>query len=204
MTVADRLRQARKARGWETASEFAKHLGIGQSTYSNHENGIRDLKPKLALKYSSALGVDLKWLLTGDGAMSSDVRPANQEVKLVPVISLVQAGKLNSADPQSFDTEDYIPALSDSETLVGLEVKGDSMNIEAPPGSIAIVDYSQKHPTDGSLVIAKIGDEVTFKKYRDTEGPLRLEPCSTSQHDTLFPTDDLEILGRVVGIYRKT
>ena len=203
-TPAQRLRQARLSRGWERASGFARSINVGVSTYSNHENGIRDLKPKLALKYSAALGIDLRWLLTGVGEMSSDVRNTSEGVQLVPVISLVQAGNLNSADPLNFETDDYIPAVHPSKTLVGLEIKGDSMNLEAPEGSVAIVDYSQTAVQDGQLVIAKINDEVTFKMYRDQDGPLRLEPRSTAQHKTLFPDEDLEILGRVVGVYRKT
>lgn len=72
------------------------------------------------------------------------------------------------------------------------------MNRVVDDGGVIVVDYEQRHPYDKMLVIARIGDEVTFKRYRDTNGPIRLEPDSTDPHETIFPGEGFEILGRVV------
>lgn len=100
------------------------------------------------------------------------------------------------------DYEELIPVASDSDTLRALRVRGNSMNREVADGGIIVVDYSQRHPYDGMLVVARIGDEVTFKRYRDTNGPIRLEPESTEPHDTIYPGDGFEILGRVIHSIR--
>ncbi len=67
MTQGDRLRQARKAAGFETASAAAKHMGLPVSTYSAHENGQNDFSVAQAERYAIAFDVPVLWLLTGEG-----------------------------------------------------------------------------------------------------------------------------------------
>lgn len=77
------------------------------------------------------------------------------------------------------------------------------MNRVAPPGSVIVADAEQRQPEDGWAIIALVGDEVTFKRYRDTAGPIRLEPDSTEPHETLYPIEGFEVLGRVVQVITK-
>lgn len=98
------------------------------------------------------------------------------------------------------DSDTYVPILTEADNPVALEVRGTSMNRVAPPRSFIVVDPAQRHPEDGWAVIALIGDEVTFKRYRDTNGPIRLEPDSTDPHETLYPANGFEILGRVIEV----
>lgn len=98
------------------------------------------------------------------------------------------------------ESDVFIPILTDAKDPVALEVRGTSMNRVAPPHSHIIVDPEQRHAEDGWAVIALVGDEVTFKRYRDTNGPIRLEPDSTEPHDTLYPGEGFEILGRVIKV----
>jgi transcriptional regulator with XRE-family HTH domain len=60
-----RLKAARRAANYKSARAFAARHGISISTYSQHEMGLRSLKPKLLLRYSELLGVSPHWLLTG-------------------------------------------------------------------------------------------------------------------------------------------
>jgi DNA-binding XRE family transcriptional regulator len=65
--LADRLKQARKLAGYESASDAARDLGVPVGSYGCHENGDRGFKRDRALKYARAFKVDPQWLLYGIG-----------------------------------------------------------------------------------------------------------------------------------------
>lgn len=66
MTPHDRLKQARKRAGYQTASEAARALGMSVQTYIHHENGERKLTPH-AVRYATFFRVNVGWLLSGKG-----------------------------------------------------------------------------------------------------------------------------------------
>ena len=66
-STGKRLRMARIAAGYKTARAFCDKHGVPHSTYSLHETGRRNLKPKIAQHYADLLHVNLAWLLTGLG-----------------------------------------------------------------------------------------------------------------------------------------
>ena len=72
-TAADRLRRARTAAGFASASEAAAHFGWNENTYKSHENGQRNLKSDVAKRYASALGVTPAWIQFGAHAESPAV-----------------------------------------------------------------------------------------------------------------------------------
>lgn len=65
-----RLIQARERKGLE-AGEAAKAMKLPYPTYKAHENGSRGGR-KSAEKYARFYGVNLKWLITGQGSMRGD------------------------------------------------------------------------------------------------------------------------------------
>lgn len=67
--MASRLREARKAAGFEDAADAARRYRWPLVAYRSHENGLRGLKPDVALKYAKAYGVSFSWLVTGEGVM---------------------------------------------------------------------------------------------------------------------------------------
>lgn len=199
-----RLTWARETAGFKTRSDFARHANIPVSTYIGYENGSRAVNPKLATKLSKSLHVDAGWLLTGIGAArkNSNVSPVTRSVRWAPVVSWVHAGRLGDADLNA-DADYYVPVTTDSDTVAAFEVRGTSMNRVAPPKSVIVVDGAQRMAEDGWAVMALVGSEVTFKRYRDTNGPIRLEPDSTEHHETMYPAEGFEILGRVVQVITK-
>ena len=54
-----RLKELRKAAGWRTAEDFAKHIGIPTKTYRNYEQGVRNLYLDVACELCDALGCTL-------------------------------------------------------------------------------------------------------------------------------------------------
>jgi len=63
-TLADRVREARKSKGW-TQAELAKEAGVGQSAIGNIEAGKRS-NPQTLTAIGAALGRRPKWLLRGE------------------------------------------------------------------------------------------------------------------------------------------
>lgn len=67
-TMSDRLREARMASGYSSASSAAKAHGWRVSTYIAHENGQNDYNPERAEVYAKAFKTTAEWLLIGKEA----------------------------------------------------------------------------------------------------------------------------------------
>jgi hypothetical protein len=76
---AQRLRQARIAAGFESASAAASSFGWPYQTYASHENANRNIGHKHLVKYAKALCVPLDWLAYGRGVR--DGGPARVRVE---------------------------------------------------------------------------------------------------------------------------
>lgn len=66
--IAQRLRLAREAAGFATATDAATRFGWTASTYAGHENGHRGIRTAVLSDYARAFKVDASWLLSGSGA----------------------------------------------------------------------------------------------------------------------------------------
>lgn len=72
MSIADRLRQARLAAGYETIREFQRVLphrmtGTTYSSVSKYEQGVREPSEEFVLAAAGILGVTPEWLRSGHG-----------------------------------------------------------------------------------------------------------------------------------------
>ncbi|WP_304171073.1 transcriptional repressor LexA [Limnochorda pilosa] len=119
----------------------------------------------------------------------------------VPVVGRVTAGEPILAVE---NVETYVPVskeiFGDDELFV-LKVRGESM-IEAGilDGDWVIV-RRQATAENGDIVVARLDDEATVKRFYREQGKIRLQP----ENPTVEPiiTDRVEILGLVVGLFRK-
>jgi transcriptional regulator with XRE-family HTH domain len=71
---ASRLREARTAAGFSSASAAAAKHGWTTSTYIAHENGQNHFDADRAAVYAGAFGVDAAWLLLVETRQEPDVR----------------------------------------------------------------------------------------------------------------------------------
>lgn len=68
MSVNERLRKLQDILGYKNQSEFAAALGIKQGTLSNIYTSRGGRGVSAAIQYAlNAMGVNIDWLLTGDG-----------------------------------------------------------------------------------------------------------------------------------------
>lgn len=136
---------------------------------------------------------------------STQLEIVDEPLVYVPLISWVEAGLLREvADPyEAGSAEEYIAMNYPRESLIALRVHGESMNRLAQEGSTIIVDYEDRDLVSGKLYVFKTADgEAAFKRYRSN--PVRFEPVSTEEHDTIFPSGDWFVVGRVVEIRNRT
>ncbi len=124
-----------------------------------------------------------------------------REIVNVPLVGTVTAGQPILAVE---NIEGYFPLPADdipNHEVFMLNVKGDSMiNAGIYNGDKILV---QRQPTaeNGEKVVALIDDSVTVKTFYKEKGHFRLQP----ENDTMDPiiVDDLSIIGKVIGLYRR-
>jgi repressor LexA len=123
-----------------------------------------------------------------------------REVVNVPLLGTVAAGQPLYAEE---NIENYYPIPADilpnAETFM-LKVKGNSMiNAGILEGDQIIVEHC---PTahNGEIVVALVEDSATVKRFFKEKGHYRLQP----ENDSMDPiiVDSVEILGKVIGLFR--
>ncbi|MCW6512618.1 helix-turn-helix transcriptional regulator [Lichenifustis flavocetrariae] len=70
-TIHERIKWARQAQGFKTASEAARAFGWTVSTYLGYENGDREPGKEMLQNISKAFGVGLHFLIMGEGVVKS-------------------------------------------------------------------------------------------------------------------------------------
>lgn len=152
---AQRLEQARIARGFKTAKDACKFFGWNYASYIQHENGLRGIG-RQASKYAEGYRVSEGWLLTGEGQgpdgqiiapiqrpVVTHIVPGSELVsqKRMPVYSAAMGGEGHLI--VSFDQIDEIKRPAELENVkggYGLLIKGTSMVPAINEGDMALVN----------------------------------------------------------------
>ncbi len=124
-----------------------------------------------------------------------------REMVNIPIIGTVTAGSPILAVE---NIEGYFPLLAE-DTPKGesfmLHVKGESMINRGIFDGDQILVHKQETANNGDMIVALIDDSVTVKTFYKENGHFRLQP----ENDTMDPiiVDDVAILGKVVGLFRR-
>lgn len=168
---------------------------------------VREIGTAVGLSSTSSVQANLKALeklgyIERDPLLKRSIRVVGrgEGVTRVPLLGVVTAGVPILAVEQ---IEEYIPysgRVSSDKPVFALHVRGESMiNAGIYDGDII---YAEKTPVaeNGEIVVAMIEDEATVKTFYKENGHFRLQP----QNDAFEPiiTDEVVILGKVVGLYR--
>lgn len=120
----------------------------------------------------------------------------SKKVVAVPVIGQVTAGEPILAQQ---NIEDYFPLPLDfvhAEECFILHVRGDSMiNAGIYDGDFLVV-RRQQTATNGEIVVARIDDEATVKRFFKEEDRIRLQP----ENSTLEPIYAREVAIEGIGV----
>ncbi len=124
-----------------------------------------------------------------------------REMVSVPIVGSVAAGEPILAQE---NIENYFPVPAEympANQSFLLRVKGDSMiRAGINSGDLVLVEQ-RKNVKNGDIVVALIGDSATVKTFYKEKGHIRLQPENESM-DPIIVDKDLDILGKVFGVFR--
>ncbi len=137
-------------------------------------------------------------------AIEIEGRPDLRGARALPLVGRIAAGMPALAVEQQ---EGHFVL---DESLVGagvtflLRVTGDSMKDAAILDGDLVVVRKQETARVGEIVACRIGEEATVKTLHRTGNPVVLKPENADYDLITIPAgEDFEILGKVVGVYRK-
>jgi repressor LexA len=128
-----------------------------------------------------------------------DHRPPAQGL---PFLGKVAAGAPIQANEQNERLE--VDALFSGPDRFVLKVKGESMiNSHIQDGDYVVIQQ-QKDAANGEHVVAMIDNDVTLKRFYKEKDHIRLEPANDKMASIIVdPSQDIQILGILVGVLRK-
>lgn len=121
----------------------------------------------------------------------------------VKILGAVEAGFPSPAEEELADVitlDDYL--IENKQATYLLRVSGRSMiNAGINPDDLVLVDRTRS-ASIGDIVIAKVDDEYTIKRFDKKNGKVVLMP-ENDAFEPIYPQDSLSIEGVVIGVIRK-
>ncbi|UXN74478.1 hypothetical protein N8D56_04875 [Devosia sp. A8/3-2] len=180
MTPYERLKQARVAAGYATASDAAEAMGLSRGTYIGHENGSRAFRIDAAEKYARWFRVRSAWLLTGEKPMQAGGLPEYERVPLSEVDSPPPEPNFGDEDNAYVAGQKYFGRLPgarpeiDAKAGAGLGAVGDAAVMQLAAGETvvghrvvaewvlpaAFFRYELQASPDGTIFMPIFGDSM--------------------------------------------
>lgn len=188
-----------------TVREIGKALGLSSSaTVHTH---LSALEAKGYLHRDASKSRSLHIVGEHHPAESSNsakgvIGVSGKDVVALPLVGRVAAGAPILAEQNITETLPLpIEIVGDSSSFL-LRIKGESM-IEAGilDGDYVVVK-EQKSASNGEIVVAMIDDEATVKTFYREENGIRLQPENNSMEPIYPDTESLQVLGKVVALFR--
>lgn len=181
------LRRARVKKGFSTAAEAARAFGWNEVTYVSHENGTRGIRPSVAQKYAKALGIEALSLL--------ELPERGKSIIGLETISVIGETAMRVAFRVADDSVDK--AINSGEiAIVHLCEPVDLSTLQV--GALVVIERRKGGLTERSVrrIEHRNGPELVLAFY--SRNPRFSERINVNADNA---TDELEIIGRVVGKY---
>jgi len=127
---------------------------------------------------------------------------SRKELVDIPIIGKVTAGLPILAVENIEDTFPLPVDFVQNSTAFMLRVRGDSMIDAGILDNDLVLVRQQSTATNGDIVVALIEDEATVKTFYREKDHVRLQP-QNQYMDPIIVHDNLTILGKVIGVFRK-
>ena len=128
-----------------------------------------------------------------------DLRPPRP----LPLVGQVAAGLPTVAEDNIEDMVDVPAFLRRDDGDFVLRIEGDSMiNAGIINGDLVVV-HPQQQAANGEIVVARVNDEATTKRFYSEGRTIRLQPENDNYEPIIVNAADLELVGRVVGVLRQ-
>lgn len=132
------------------------------------------------------------------------LRDEEVELNRIPIVGRVAAGSPILAEENLEGSVLIDPSfMNKAKDCFALKVKGDSMvNAGIFEGDLVIVSPKRNALTD-EIIVARIDDEVTVKKYFARGSEVRLIPENDKYSPIIITSEnDFSIIGKVTGVVR--
>ena len=191
--ILDFLKKEIKRNGYPpTVREICDAVGLS-STSTVHAH-LESLERKGYIRRSPAKNRSTEIL--EDNFYSS-----GRELAYVPILGDVAAGMPIFAEENIEDTFPIPIEHVKNDTCFMLHVKGDSMMDEGILDGDLVLVRQQQTASNGDIVIALLDDSATVKTFYREAAHIRLQPANKAFAPMIM--DDCEILGKVIGLYRR-
>jgi repressor LexA len=119
----------------------------------------------------------------------------------LPLVGRVAAGSPLLAEENIEEHLDVPSVAGGDEGDYVLRVAGDSMKNAGILEGDYVVVHQQDTARNGDIIVALMGEEATVKRFFKETDHVRLQP----ENEALEPilTRDVQVLGRVVGVFRR-
>jgi repressor LexA len=198
--VYDYTRKAlQQGRPFPSLREIAGHFGFQHTTARFH---LKALEKKGYVRQRSQRVSEYSFSdqLLHDQLIPDQERTTPSSFDLVARIPAGAPSAVFDETPESFSvTYDFFGGGD----ILGLRVVGDSMSGDSiADGDIAMIKR-QREANKGDILALRIEDEITLKRLSIKGDKAELLPSNSEHSVRVVPADQLEILGKLVGIIRK-
>jgi len=128
-----------------------------------------------------------------------DLRPRRP----LPLVGSVAAGQPILAEDNIEELVDVPAFLRRDDDDFVLRVQGDSMIDAGIFNGDFIVVHQQDQAQNGEIVVARVGDEATTKRFYSEGRTVRLQPANENYEAIIVNADEVDLVGRVVGVLRQ-
>lgn len=210
--------EAREKLGFDQREPFASALGLTEPMVGYYERGDRVPDASALARYREVFGVNLSWLIAGDGPMFSESATPVPGADLVEIpLFDVQAAAGLGLIPKDDGLHRTVPFSraflrsigAKPETCIMLEAKGDSMLPTIPNGAFMIVDQSKQDIVDEEVFVFRVGTGLKVKRAywrMDNDLELRSDNEANGYPPEIIGKDmaeDLAVIGQVLSLLRK-
>lgn len=127
---------------------------------------------------------------------------SRKELVDIPIVGRVTAGQPILAVENIEDTFPLPVDYVQNSTAFMLRVRGDSMVEAGILDNDMVLVRQQSTANNGDIVVAMINDEATVKTFYKEKDYVRLQP-QNQYMDPIIVRENLTILGKVIGVFRK-
>jgi len=127
-----------------------------------------------------------------------------EQINEVPLLGQIQAGLPVHAEENLEGSLPLPRVWAKDDKVFILRVKGDSMNdAHILSGDLALV-RQQATAENGEIVVARVHQsEATLKRFYQKANQVTLKPENPNYEPIEVSSDEVEVVGKVIGVYRK-
>jgi repressor LexA len=191
-----------------TRAEIARALGFKSANAA--EDHLKALARKGAIEMTAGASRGIRLLQTDNAINNSPpashkLASSNLKQIILPLVGRVAAGSPILAAEHIENEIGVEPSLFQQVPDYLLRVKGYSMRDAGILDGDLLAVKRSPDARNGQIVVARIGDEVTVKRFSKTGSRIQLLPENSDfQAITVDPSDDFSLEGIAVGLIRST